>query len=683
MIYTTLQKIDFSIVSRRVIAGIVAIGLLCHVALPLTAASTRMKRRQKPITEDKRERTIDERSTHAPQSLHERVEKVCKLLQGYEAFKQVAHLHTHESNVGKPHPGIIRGGFATLKQAHSKYYKPNETDIKSERAWAAALVMLTEHLSVMVRQMLLRELIKIEKYITYWQEQKEHSFKYFFQKHPRKWLSTELQPKEIKRHLKELRGVQRYYLERLGQLHEIMDKFKPSFNAAQQYTWVAEIATMVHALVCPIFRGCPKRVMTPTAGSQQVFFALCELMMHNLNELPNQQKRIIAQTTKNKKPDHFTRHWFKYASMFATTTVGLGYVFANSKKVPQWKKNTENGVKKFYTQHFEQPVKEIKEMFWDKGSSQQRDQFMGGNPEAELNDLISRAGPLFQEYYAWKHKTTQNPNPQASQQNIDAFKESIKSGNLAQLNRMRSELFNASVNSLPSTVGASVARARTNANNINQQLPNQTAGWGTLLQSIPSLVGEIRSLVTDVQNIYADISVLGQVDVTAQKLMIKTYEYTAQVMMVKGSFFAQDGQKQLVRNKLNFAIVAMIPLSIIGYFGFKGTKFAYRWLRPTYDSTPIKKSLSEISRVFNWYEGDVLKPSYIDQGKLLLYIHKLWLETKNRHMPESMRKHLEIDVKDLSEPRFSIRQKMRIIERMYRDYGFLSHPHQLNGGGTQ
>ena len=128
--------------------------------------------------------------------------------------------------------------------------------------------------------------------------------------------------------------------------------------------------------------------------------------------------------------------------------------------------------------------------------------------------------------------------------------------------------------------------------------------------------------------------------------------------------------KLLKSNELNFAFLAAIPSTALLLFLCKKTWSVLFQGEPQWKlegKAYIRKSLWEVERILNSKSDETF--SIQDEGLLLCQIHLL-RKTSSMLRGEERERFRE-DLADLEKKEFTTEQKMKSIERMYRNYKFL------------
>jgi len=120
--------------------------------------------------------------------------------------------------------------------------------------------------------------------------------------------------------------------------------------------------------------------------------------------------------------------------------------------------------------------------------------------------------------------------------------------------------------------------------------------------------------------------------------------------------------------KLNLELLVAIPTAVVGYGAYRITKGAYSYLAEK-NYEPIKQNMLRIERLLNQFNNDKQTITDTAKGKIIYAVHQL---TRVEHLiPVEQRESFFADLAELYAPSFSIKQKLRTIDRMYRTYNFL------------
>ncbi|GAA5802127.1 ATP synthase regulation protein NCA2-domain-containing protein [Helicostylum pulchrum] len=135
--------------------------------------------------------------------------------------------------------------------------------------------------------------------------------------------------------------------------------------------------------------------------------------------------------------------------------------------------------------------------------------------------------------------------------------------------------------------------------------------------------------------------------------------------------------KLLKSNELNFAFLAVAPSMLI-------TWGALSWLKRIWQrrsgrnigliGLPIRQTMRRIERLFN-LSSDSNTLDCESQGILLCEVHLLRSYSLHLSMRNSIRELFIEDLRDLENPRLTVKQKLETIERMTRSWSFLRPCH--------
>ncbi len=592
----------------------------------------------------------------------------------------------HEVNKCKSPRDCIR-----ILLSARKTYGADAQSNEYKKVWSALLVAVTKQLGTFAQHILINMLDELEQRITFWEEQQSKPIHYFLHKNPLHWLIGKRQGKEIKDNIKKLHIIQKEYLGHLGQLTMHLDAFNENANIQQQHAWVMHILKVVHVIVCHESKD--KKLLQEKELNKNV----SKVMMTILSALPKHKKNIEKIMYSTQPPNHFSRNWMLYTGLSA----GMIWAYRNRNgKLNEWKNNLNDGMSRFYNNHLFGPWQDFKAMFGFGTISQRTAQDRQDDNDRVMARLEQRARELYQNYYTGSNITEEEFIAELHDGNTNTLDE-IRVGLSHVISELPEELrtnFDAIITNLDDVlrdISRGMQQNNNNdgqENNINnnqnnnrstfvqrrllsdkdrQELYNLIDSIKTFRRELGSEDGFVRSILKN-ENVQSDDSNSSVLDKLISRNSQNRFKAFLNAYLLTADVYQIQLNRILAGQKLNLILLTAIPTVAVSIGGYFGLKALYRYFRPAYTFGPMKKALSEIARVLNWYEErPANKMSTIDYGTLLYFVHKLKLDAKHI-VTESIRRRFLRDVKEIEFPQFTERQKIHVVTRMYREYDFLA-----------
>lgn len=194
---------------------------------------------------------------------------------------------------------------------------------------------------------------EIDARLMYWQYQKNHPWRYFLTKSPKKWLIGAPQAQEINNNIEQLESHQGELYVFLGQLAEYGDaydhKHKTLFSDdyIQGYRWVDELLDLLVRI----------KVLIKNLDNMQPFIARLSLLKAKLEKVRFFKKHILSEIKETQIPAHLERNWLKYS--IASLMLGYGYSNIELKQIEQSFQSIKNNVTAYIVDPVQNVVKDV------------------------------------------------------------------------------------------------------------------------------------------------------------------------------------------------------------------------------------------------------------------------------------------------------------------------------------
>lgn len=190
-----------------------------------------------------------------------------------------------------------------------------------EKAQSGALIICAKILYDNVYVQILAALQEIDARIKYWQEQRNHQWRYFLTKNPLKWVTGKSQQEEIENNIGQLQSHQGELYVLLGQLvklgnvydHQQKTVFVKNYQAG--YAWIDELLHLLPRI----------KVEAHDIDSGSPFIARVMLLRLKLGKVRRFKHDILSEIADTRISAHLERNWFKYGALM----MGLVYSYNN------------------------------------------------------------------------------------------------------------------------------------------------------------------------------------------------------------------------------------------------------------------------------------------------------------------------------------------------------------------
>ncbi len=487
----------------------------------------------------------------------------------------------------------------------------------------------------------------IEQSITYWRSQQGHQVHYAFHKNPAKLIVGKKQKAEIREHLDTLYALQKTYFTHLGTIAEqLQDVAAVCGQVGEQPTTMHRVAQALSTVV-----GIPH-----TAGSVVNADMLIDETVKVLYQVPLYLKRAHRVLKAHTVPSWAARNWLP-VGVAAVGSAALIYSYLQMKhNAHTWIDDKQTKIKPEIdkaTRAALDLTNQIDEKL-QKGNKTLTD--VGIKTMHKLNTLLQKDGTIDQAGLAVGEKMTK----------VEVLFEREGAATTGFLNLWQlpgGALMSSQFAAIYNLLGYKTDKDE-NGNQINkvEKLGNKVRKWrdsavetakkvGTFAgQKAPNYAQKIENTIKGAQR---GVHMLDETIVDVAPKISNGIDTTARV------------SKNMVTYGL--PIVGLATL----YCGYKVTKSLYQAIYPLLFPTPnyeyVQTALRDMSRLFNNNEHAAAL-SIEDRGALVYHVHTL----RSADIPGELQDQFTADVAELTSPQFTLAQKLRTIDRMYRNYDFLT-----------
>ncbi len=215
----------------------------------------------------------------------------------------------------------IADALSYLRRVTSNFSEDVAAEHVYKKVQSGALVKCAKVLYDNAYAQILAALQEIDARIKYWQDQRNHQWRYFLTKSPLKWVTGKSQKEEIENNLEQLQSHQGELYVLLGQLAQLGNVYdhqrKTVFvqDYEKGYAWIDELLDLLPRI----------KVDTQDSDESSPFITRVMLLRLKLGKVRRFKNDILSEMSDTQIPVHFERNWLKYGALM----FGLGYGYKN------------------------------------------------------------------------------------------------------------------------------------------------------------------------------------------------------------------------------------------------------------------------------------------------------------------------------------------------------------------
>jgi len=527
--------------------------------------------------------------------------------------------------------------LSRLRSAHQTMVKQDthvdgEAYKKYEQICSALLLTCTQVFFNDMRNQILNALHEIDTLMVYWRYQQNHQLKYFFSKSPAKWIFGKEQSKEIAHNLIRLERKQTELYTLLGALTGHVHSFtEVGLNYEDCYTWIERLFEMISYLKTSLPHN--------TDGSRfDTIAATLELKVRRVSSFKNDCLSSVAAA---RKPNHFIRHWLKYAVLSMTAGYAAHFYLHNSLLINNHVIDKLALLRENWTGLVVKPSQDLwNTIFGESEQSTIRD---------SATDLMKDIENL-------------EINEGVNKKTCNELKEFLK---VDRANTQKGML---------TLLKKKVAEGKLTQDQCDKMINAEKIGDVTPFQDF------FYSMDKDLMQFYWEDDIVDAIVVLAE---LKIYHYGSSLIQIVFELIVNygipvvkevlavlaEGNKEWASacKKVNLIlnVAVLTPTIIVGLTGCNGLYKTYRWAT-TRDYSSIRIGLADINSLLIEAANNLDDHDY---GKLVYLICKL--KDRATYLKDPMTDEFLADVAKLESKQYSAHIKRGIVENMFNKYAFL------------
>jgi len=386
-------------------------------------------------------------------------------------------------------------------------------------------------------------------------------------------------------------------------------------------------------------------------------------------------------------PSHFKLYWPEYAAAgIGISALGL-YAYAKRDKITKLVNRMQQGTQKLIEDHVSAPAKNLLNVILDRDPKLEelKEQKEQSKDPIEIA-VIDKAIQEHIEQQTFKKLDTSDGRKKAMQQlrgrlnnkegqiakGLDTLSSSLPTKEIDKDNQY------AEMKSLMTGIVTTLKRtdldSKTKREEVEEPLGKvvnlfrtKAKGYFDYRQSIDLGFNLLQAIL--IQNL--DVTIL-DIFLLLEGMLVDVLNPNADNVEHNLNILQNDMQK--IRNslRLDTILLAAIPTVVaVGTIGWLIKKAFNIFKKRAKDFNPLRKTLADMHRILNKYtEAIIQELSDLDEGLQAYYAQKLSNQVASlvevSQINEVMR-----DVRDLTDNSLSSRQRVAVIDRMYRTYDFL------------
>ncbi len=650
-------------------ASIVAEESLSHVAINSTNGAHATSAQKHNVIQQKKRRMSH--PIHTWFSLYVnnhftrvKVDAETKLTSDQRVVKELFHALDHIEQCSTPGQYI-----ALLERLRSAYDKATHDGHEAyvdkevhESVRCALLLKISATLSNKARKVILDLLYTLDEQFAYWQDQQNHSTRYFFHKSPHKWFIGKEQQDEIRSNIEMLETAQEVHYRFLGALTSHLHTFNINASNNEQYQWITNLLAIISELL-------GQDTMHHEEGTDR-FDVIAECMQQNFGTVFSYKKQVMSNLSEAKKPNHFVRNWMKYAFLMGSALYIRNFWNNNPEVVDAWVGEDARGQYKESIQNFLQlnvidPVKDTWKVIFKKGSNNPTNErseiqrtmkgqeaFARELKEGMDDDMYEMASNTLELAKKMDIESTRRAMQRLLEKEVGENKLSateMEKMLVAERENGDFKLFQEHLNKSPKYFWSDFVRQDQVANGtlILLQLTMFHCGLEPLQDLVQIIIKQGKSLNA--------------------KLTQAIIFVVVTLANINGKLLDYDILKEQQRVNLNLALLT--PAIFAGWCSYKGVSTLYSWMTKR-DYAAIRQALAHVYTILIESAHNVDDTDY---GKLIYLLHNL-KQTAKRHITRknNMHREFEADILKLeSADDFTPAEKRLIIDNMRAHYPFL------------
>lgn len=440
---------------------------------------------------------------------------------------------------------------------------------------------------------------ELETSLAYWHTMEDAPFSYAIIRGPKGWISSKTAQDEIQSHIEVLGHEQEKIASALGCLahYQVIEKSLTNpqdlkKSAATCFELVDILLEKIH--IVPQDRNVDALI---TYGAETI------------KQLPEFHDHYLALIADHLKPNHFIRHWTKYALGTACILAASAIAYTHQDELASFKDNSKAAIYNFWKKNIKEPISNTYNILFDKKHTG-----IVSNESLEGKRTLLRQG--LREFL-------QKKLPEASTETIDKQVEYMMSTKDIRL--------------------------------VQEDLKDQFGSWGSRAYS------EFYKNMRD--HVKWGIWTIAKAPDSTKDQDLRVGQ-DLDLVIQQGLLTADE---LLQKTQLNLELFAIIP-SILGLYGLKkgyDSLFHRKIL-----SEPLQQRLIYVDKLLNKFNHGTLQLDLSGTGFLRYHVHAL--SQYVGRVPAHQQKAFKADLEELNNQNLNVSQKLRVIDQMYRQYAFLN-----------
>jgi len=255
--------------------------------------------------------------------------KLCKVL-SFIMFSHSGIVALHIKNVvPQLNVSTVQSALSLLRRVINNYPMDDvATGNAYEKEHSVTLLKCAKVLYDIAREQILQTLQEVDSRKAYWQDQKNHQWRYFLTKNPVKWVAGQSQKAEIDNNIEQLQSYQGELYVLLGQLaqlgsvydHEHKTVFMTDYK--NSYEWIAGLLDLLSRI----------KVEMVNVVDSSLFITSARQLQLKLEKVRRFKYQILSEISQTQVPSHLEQNWLKYGILMYL----LGYGYNRADQIGTW-----------------------------------------------------------------------------------------------------------------------------------------------------------------------------------------------------------------------------------------------------------------------------------------------------------------------------------------------------------
>jgi ATP synthase regulation protein NCA2 len=518
-------------------------------------------------------------------------------------------------------------------------------DVDLHKSPDSGIIASHVHQGVLLKKVFIEILAIIDEAVVYWQDQKSSPFHHLMYKGPRYWIKgIKYTEKQIAENMTTLQRYQDHYATLLGKICHLMQQAKSAneegLSSSEDGAWI-------------------------------------ELY----------KKAALKSFENLQVPSHFKRYWLEYAAAcIGVSALGL-YAYAKRDKITKLVDSVQQGTQKLIKDHVEEPAKNLLNVILDRDPK--LEELKEQKEKSKNLKEIAAIDKAIQEHI--EQQTFKKLDTSGARKDIIQQLKGYSGSREGQIAKAL-ETFSNSLPSKEADKDGQYTEIKTLIIGVVTTLKRTDLDSKAKREKVEVPLGKFVNLLRAKVEGYLDYRksidlgfdllqgiLIQNLDVTIWDLFSLVENMVESPLStgadnVEHNFNILQNDIQKIRNslRLDTILLAAIPTVVaVGAAGWLIKKVFNIFKKRAKDFNPLRKTLADMHRILNKYtEAIIQELSDLDEGLQAYYAHKLSNQVTSLvevgQINEVMR-----DVRDLTDNSLSSRQRVAVIDRMYRTYDFL------------